>query len=318
MAPSTSPVRWGRIYFAVQSLGGAAWWVGVFFVPGVREATLGSLQPLIVAAFDVPLFVVGSALAAAGIGWAAVVSAGWTVLVAIGLAAFATVTTEAGWGVVVMLAAAAGSGAAACAVVRGRIPTEWVIQGPFAFRVADARRPRSAHVAFTFVQVAGFWGLFLVVVPLIIVFFENRWMVGLAGAHPAVSTVAVALGMVVLALASALGVWSAVTMSTLGRGTPLPSAMPNSLVVAGPYRWVRNPMALAGIAQGVAVGLILTSWPVVAYALAGSLVWNLVVRPHEEADLEARFGEEFRRYRRAVRCWIPRIPSRTAREGVSA
>jgi len=89
--------------------------------------------------------------------------------------------------------------------------------------------------------------------------------------------------------------------------------MPNRLVIAGPYRFVRNPMAMAGVVQGAAVGLMLASWLVVAYAIAGSLVWNSVVRPLEEADLESRFGDEFLRYRMSVRCWVPRlraVPSR--------
>jgi protein-S-isoprenylcysteine O-methyltransferase Ste14 len=97
-------------------------------------------------------------------------------------------------------------------------------------------------------------------------------------------------------------------MSTLGEGTPLPSAMPNRLVIAGPYRWMRNPMAAAGIVQGAAVGIILHSWLVIAYAVAGSLVWNYIVRPLEEADLQERYGAEFERYREAVRCWIPQVP----------
>jgi protein-S-isoprenylcysteine O-methyltransferase Ste14 len=124
------------------------------------------------------------------------------------------------------------------------------------------------------------------------------------------------VGVAAVTLASILGVLSAVAMSTLGRGTPLPSAMPNRLVIAGPYRWVRNPMAVAGIVQGAAVGLILSSWLVVVYAVAGSLVWNYAVRPLEEADLERRFGQEFVRYRDTVRCWVPRFPD--ARESAPA
>ena len=84
--------------------------------------------------------------------------------------------------------------------------------------------------------------------------------------------------------------------------------MPNRLVIAGPYRWIRNPMAVAGIVQGAAVGLIMHSWLVIAYAIAGSLVWNYAIRPLEEGDLEKRFGQDFEDYRAAVRCWIPRIP----------
>ncbi|MCS5719761.1 isoprenylcysteine carboxylmethyltransferase family protein [Herbiconiux sp. CPCC 205763] len=298
--------RWARAYFALQAVAGGAWWVAVFTWPAVREATLGDLDPVAVAVFDIPLFVVASALAAMGFKAAAVVAAGWTTLVATALAVYATITTEAGWGVVVMAAAAAGSLLAVCVVVLDRIPTDWVIRGPFAFRTADARRTVAANVTGTFAQIVVFWGLFLVVIPLVIATLERRWAVGLAVSGFA--GVVGVVGVVALVLASGLGIWSAIVMSTLGDGTPLPSSTANRLVIAGPYRWVRNPMALAGIAQGVAVGLILSSWLVIVYAVAGSLVWNYVVRPQEEADLELRFGDQFLRYRRAVRCWVPRRP----------
>ena len=296
-------MRWGRTYFAAQAIAGAAWWVAVFTSPPVSDVTLGGLNPIIVAAFDVPLFVGASALAALGVRGAAVVSTCWTGVVAIALAGYATVTTEAGWGVVIMAAAAAGSALALCLVVLGRIPTDWIIRGPFAFRPATVRPIASAHMVSTFTQIAVFWGLFLVVLPLIIAVLEQRWAIALP--FPVFGGPA---GVAVLVAASALGIWSAVVMSTLGNGTPLPSAMPNSLVIAGPYRWVRNPMAVSGIVQGVAVGLILSSWLVIVYAVAGSLLWNYAIRPHEEADLEQRFGAEFRRYRDAVRCWLPRMP----------
>jgi len=289
-------MRLARLYFAAQAIAGAAWWIAVFTVPAVRELTLGSLHPFAVAVFDVPLFVVASALAAFEVKPAAFVATGWTALVAIALAVYATVTTEAGWGVLLMVAAAGGSLAALSLMVLGRIPTELIIAGPFAFKQA---RIESRHVLVTAAQVVMFWGLFLVVGPLVIVFLETRWGIGLAFDGFAV-------GLVVLVLASALGIWSAITMSTLGKGTPLPSAMANQLVIAGPYRFVRNPMAVAGIVQGAAIGLLFSSWLVVVYAVLGSLLWNYAVRPLEEADLEERFGVDYVRYRDAVRCWIPR------------
>src|SRR5699024_5059518 len=112
-------------------------------------------------------------------------------------------------------------------------------------------------------------------------------------------------GSVLVAAASLLGVWSAVTMARLGRGTPLPGAMAHHLVVAGPYRWVRNPMAVAGIVQGAGVGLLLGSWLVLLYAVVGGVLWHLLVRPHEERDLAERFGQEYEHYRARVRCWLP-------------
>ena len=48
-------------------------------------------------------------------------------------------------------------------------------------------------------------------------------------------------------------------------------------------------------------------WKFFTFTFAGSLIWNYAVRPLEEADLERRFGDEFRRYRSSVRCWWPRL-----------
>ena len=299
----TPLARWGRAYFAMQAIAGFAWWAAVFVSPPVRVATLGNLDPIAVAVFDIPLFVVASAAAALGVRAAAVVSTSWTGVVAVVLAVYATVTTEAGWGVLCMGAATAGSLIALCLVLLGRVPTAWIIGGPFAFRPASSRPKAATHVVSTFGQIVLFWGFFLVVVPWVIAFFEQRW--GLALPFPPFAGPA---GAAVLVLASALGIWSAVVMSTLGDGTPLPAAMPNRLVIAGPYRWIRNPMAVAGIVQGAAVGIIFQSWLVVAYAVVGSLVWNYAVRPLEESDLLERFGDEFQQYRDTVRCWIPHAP----------
>jgi protein-S-isoprenylcysteine O-methyltransferase Ste14 len=292
----------GRAYFALQALAGATWWIAVALFPFVRSATLGSLSAPAVAVADVPLFVLASAAAALGLRRAAWVAATWTCIVTAALAAYATLTGEAGWGVLLMAGAAGASVAALSLVVLGHVPTRWLLVGPFAFRPATPRTSARPHVLATGVQILVFWGFFLAVVPLVLRFLEHRWGVSLT-VPPVVDLV----GVVALVLASGLGIWSAVAMSTTGDGTPLPAAMANRLVIAGPYRWVRNPMAVSGIVQGVAVGLVLSSWLVVVYALLGSMLWNFAIRPHEELDLELRFGDPYRRYRDSVRCWVPRI-----------
>lgn len=293
-------VRMGRLYFAVQSAAGALWWIAVFQLPVVRQATLGSLDPVVFAFLDIPLFVVASALAAARLRVFVWVACGWTVIVTMGMVAYATFSTEAGWGALLMAGATGGSVTATALVMLGRIPTELIISGPFNFRTAI--RGRSTHLARTYRQMLAFWGVFLVAGPAIIVLIERRWQLAVAFPLPVML-----VGILILIVASLLGVWSAHSLATYGEGTPLPSSMPAKLVIAGPYRFVRNPMALAGITQGVAVGLAVGSWLVVVYALVGSAIWNWMVRPHEEADLDARFGDEYVRYRRGVRCWIPRL-----------
>ncbi|MDQ0641996.1 methyltransferase family protein [Microbacterium murale] len=293
--------RAGRLYFAMQSLAGIGWWIGVFLSDSIRTLTLGELSPTVVAWFDIPLFVIGSALVACGVRRLVWVVASWTVLVSGGMALYATFTGLAGWGALLMIAAAVGSVAAGLLVWLGRLPTEWILFGPFAIRLAPVTST-SAHVARTTGQVIAFWGLFLAVFPVIIAFVEHRWNLHLPLPDPTRWA-----GAALLLAASMLGIWSAAAMSTRGEGTPLPSATARRLVIAGPYRFVRNPMALAGIAQGVAVGLIIGSWLVVVYALCGSLVWNWIVRPLEEADLGRRFGSAYLEYARAVRCWLPRL-----------
>lgn len=296
----------GRGYFALQAAAGAGWWVSVFTVPVVGATTLGALDPVVVAALDIPLFVVASALAAVlpgrGSRWAAAAATAWTLLVTALLGLYATVTTLAGVGVVLMIAASVASAGASLLLAFGRIPTAVLLVGPFRFRRARPRATPVAHMIATAAQIVVFWGLFLVVFPLVIRALEERWRLSL----PLPDGV-VAAGVAVVAVASALGLWSAAAMTVEGDGTPLPSAMPNRLVVAGPYRFLRNPMALAGITQGVGVGLLMSSWMVVVYALAGSLVWNYAIRPHEEADLARAFGDDYRAYARAVRCWVPRL-----------
>lgn len=297
-----SAPTWGRGYFGVQAVAGGVWWFAVFTVPGVREATLGSLPPALVAFADIPLFVVASALVALGVRIAVWVVVPWTLAVAAALAIYATLSAEAGWGVVVMAAASVGSLGAASLVRFGRIPMERLLIGPLGFR--DARSgSAAAHARQTAGQLLVFWVLFLGVIPVAIAAAERRWL--LEAPLPAFLPVA---GVILFAPASALGLWSAFAMSTRGGGTPLPSAATTRLVATGPYRSVRNPMAIAGISQGVAVGLVLQSWLVVVYAIAGSVAWNWLVRPVEEADLEAKFGDEYRDYRARVRCWVPRIP----------
>ena len=94
-------------------------------------------------------------------------------------------------------------------------------------------------------------------------------------------------------------------MSRLGEGTPLPTMMARKLVVKGPYRALRNPMALAGIMQGVFVGVLFGSWPTIAYSVSGAVIWHVFVRPVEEHDLEERFGDEYRAYKSRAGVWLP-------------
>ena len=79
----------------------------------------------------------------------------------------------------------------------------------------------------------------------------------------------------------------------------------HQLVTSGPYRWVRNPLYVAGALLFTALGLVSASWFLVAAAaVALALVWLRL--PKEEAELEARFGQEYRDYVRRTGRFLPR------------
>ena len=121
-------------------------------------------------------------------------------------------------------------------------------------------------------------------------------------------------GAALLVAASAFGVWCAFTMAR-GEGTPVPFDAAARLVVTGPYRYVRNPMALSGITQTAGVALLLGSPLYYAVPLAGALLWHVAVRPSEERFLEELFGSRYRAYRAEVPLWLPRRPRSGAGPG---
>lgn len=153
-------------------------------------------------------------------------------------------------------------------------------------------------------QTSVFWSLFLVLFPLLLKRLEEAM-----GLHATLSNAPIVriLATLFLFLFSLLGLASCYSMSVWGEGTPLPTDSTRRLVVVGPYRYVRNPMAIAGPMQAIMVGILLHSPFTVLYALAGMVIWDKGMRAWEESDLEARFGEDYNRYREQVRCWIPTL-----------
>ncbi len=170
------------------------------------------------------------------------------------------------------------------------------------FREARPGTPLQ-HAFQTGRQIVVFWTFFLIVVPFALQYLERA-----LGVPTFTFSAQRPIGAVGFAVASALGLWSGMTMAIHGMGTPLPTHCASKLVVTGPYRYVRNPMAIAGLAQGAFVGVTLGSFFTLLYVVSGLFVWNFFVRPIEENDHRQRIGQDFETYCDQVKCWIPRFP----------
>lgn len=295
--------RVAAAYLALQGAAVLAWWAMLWLAPATRAAFTPPGWPRsTLLAFWLPdlALAAGGSLAAAWLtlrGSPARVAGSWFVAGAMA------------YGTLYCLGASLAAGGAWLSValmVPGALAS---IAVALLASVPPARLYRPAppgsggrNVARTLAQCVVVWGVTLGILPLVLLTVDGQ--LGLPrAAWPGQGSVAIALFIAF----SALNLWTGLTLATVGQGTPLPLESPRRLVVRGPYAFVRNPMAVAGLGQGLAIALWAGSWLLLAYVIAGGLLWNFGLRPSEERDLLHRFGEPYAEYRRGVRCWIPAV-----------
>jgi protein-S-isoprenylcysteine O-methyltransferase Ste14 len=92
-----------------------------------------------------------------------------------------------------------------------------------------------------------------------------------------------------------------------GRGTLVPAVPTERLVVSGLYRYVRNPMYVGVLAVVAGEAILFRSRGLVEEALVAALAIHLFVLFYEEPTLMRRHPEDYPRYRRHVRRWLPRL-----------
>jgi len=120
---------------------------------------------------------------------------------------------------------------------------------------------------------------------------------------PFVPSLAKPFGALIAILAATLFIWSIRTFRSAG--TPVPGNRPTTVIVkVGPYRFSRNPIYLAFslLQAGIALG-VNDAWVLITLLPAIS-VMSFVVIPREERYLEARFAEEYSKYKANVRRWL--------------
>jgi protein-S-isoprenylcysteine O-methyltransferase Ste14 len=82
---------------------------------------------------------------------------------------------------------------------------------------------------------------------------------------------------------------------------------PPHLVGAGPYKVSRNPMYVSGLLVWLGWAVFYGSPAVFGAMVLLWAVFSFRVIPHEERQLGAQFGEDYRAYKRSVRRWIGRF-----------
>lgn len=112
-------------------------------------------------------------------------------------------------------------------------------------------------------------------------------------------------GVVALFTGSALLVW---TFRTLGKNLTdtVVTRVKHTLVVHGPYRWIRHPLYSSAAQLVAAVSLIAANWFFLVMGVA--LLCVLIMRTRtEERNLVARFGSSYQQYMERTGRFVPRL-----------
>src|SRR2546427_11105597 len=147
--------------------------------------------------------------------------------------------------------------------------------------------------------------LFSILVPGGLAIFLPYWIVRHVGTPLRVEVLPLLLAAPLILLGTATYVWAVCEFGLRGRGTPAPIDPPRQLVVAGPYRYVRNPLSLAVLSVIAGWAVLFGSGAVLRYGLTVAIAYHFIVIRIEEPLLRRRFGDAYEAYCNAVRRWVP-------------
>jgi protein-S-isoprenylcysteine O-methyltransferase Ste14 len=101
--------------------------------------------------------------------------------------------------------------------------------------------------------------------------------------------------------------WTAVTH--LGRQFRIQAGLyeDHQLVRTGPYALVRHPIYASLLALALVTGILLGRWESTVTGVVLCVAGNEIRVHTEDRLLEGRFGEEFRKYRKKVRAYVPLV-----------
>lgn len=109
----------------------------------------------------------------------------------------------------------------------------------------------------------------------------------------------IALGVVALAL----GLWAVVTMRSAGTNVD-PTRESTTIVMAGPFRYTRNPIYVGFDLLFVGVTLALNDWWGLVVLVPLLVVMHVGVIRREERYLERKFGGDYLRYKYDVARYV--------------
>jgi len=112
------------------------------------------------------------------------------------------------------------------------------------------------------------------------------------------------LGMLIFTVGVVLTLICILHFAVHGRGTLSPAEPTKKMVIAGPYRFSRNPMYMGVMMMLIGESIFFLSLVLSAYSLFIFLAFHLFITYFEEPRLRKDFGDDYAEYLKKVRRWL--------------
>lgn len=97
------------------------------------------------------------------------------------------------------------------------------------------------------------------------------------------------------------------TFIRIGKGTLAPWSPTRKLIIGGMYGYVRNPMIMGVLTVLIGESIAIKSLNIFIWTGIFFVISNIFFVLYEEPNLEKKFGNEYREYKRNVPRWLPRL-----------
>jgi len=117
------------------------------------------------------------------------------------------------------------------------------------------------------------------------------------------------IGVLIMIAGLALIAITVSSLTRMGDGTLAPWSPTKKLVTGGIYGYVRNPMILGVLTVLIGESVSILSAQIFKWTLIFFIINNIWFFLYEEPNLEKKFGDEYREYKKDVPRWFPKLQS---------
>lgn len=158
-----------------------------------------------------------------------------------------------------------------------------------------SKRPHSLLARLIVTLLAG--AVFAVVMPYALLTLAPRLDVALGFPSFAAGATTAIIGGIEIVIGAVYALWSIGMQIAQAAGTPLPFMPTQQLLVSGPYKYCRNPMAFGAISIYAGTSIYAGSFSALLFTAVFTILLIVYIKQIEEKELAVRFGEAYLAYK---------------------